>query len=229
MSNLARFAITSSRKLDELEIQVEDGEGGWVLVDILSVGEVYGTLYKADVTATPGEVYRVRYKEIQAGQPTAFSDWTVPGVVVVPEPTIQMSFIIGIVLIEWMRRMKTTRRRDMIGTTLRFLLLSACLIGIMATTACQTTSDFTEGRFSTNFGDGKIDATEGTIESKGLSIPGMELLSKLVDVGIDIATAVMPGFVGNAIAPPPAAVPDHTHPVSPPAQPVLINGSHYRY
>lgn len=106
MPNLARFAITGNRPLHDVEIEVSDGQGGWVETETLELHEAYGTIYKAQIDAPVGSEYRVRHQEFYAGTASPFSDWTVPGVVIVPEPGLIAAILGGVVLLELLRRRK---------------------------------------------------------------------------------------------------------------------------
>jgi hypothetical protein len=89
------------------------------------------------------------------------------------------------------------------------------LLVLLPALGCQATAshNYRTGEFthSLNFGQGEINAESGTMESKGLSVPGLNLVTKILDVGLNLTAAILPGFIGNALTQTPNVVPEHVH------------------
>lgn len=81
------------------------------------------------------------------------------------------------------------------------LILLVALVAL----GCQATShhDWKAAQFthSVNFGQGEVDGETSQISSEGLSVPGEKMVSTVLDLGVGAATALMPGFIGNALKP----------------------------
>lgn len=114
---------------------------------------------------------------------------------------------------------------DRLRATARDLFILLLLLVVLPLLAgCQMVAhhDYRAGEFthSANFGQGTVDAEEGKIESKGLSIPGMKLAGKVLDAGLGLVSVFAPSFIANAMTS--ADIPDHVHPPAEPPQPIVV-------
>lgn len=81
------------------------------------------------------------------------------------------------------------------------LILLVALVAL----GCQATAhhDWKTGQFThaVNMGQGEVDGDASEMSSEGLSVPGEKMVSTVLDLGVGAATAIMPGFIGNALKP----------------------------
>lgn len=92
MGGIARFGVTSGRPMKRFEIEVEDS-GAWVSAETGTLYDLPVKGYKVEIEASAGTVYRVRHTEFYAGVESPFSEWSVTGLLLVPEPSAVASLI----------------------------------------------------------------------------------------------------------------------------------------
>ncbi len=88
--------------MKRFEVEVEDS-GAWSAAEAGTLHDLPVKGYKVEIEAPAGATYRVRHTEFYAGEESAFSDWSVPGVLV-PEPGVGMSFVALAILLAAMKR-----------------------------------------------------------------------------------------------------------------------------
>lgn len=101
---VVRSAVVGQHSLGEFEVQLLDGSP----VAVTATRTIPGTFYEVEVAAEVGTEVQARYNIEQSEMASPMSDWSDPGHVVVPEPGLVVSLVVGAIVLRLLQRRGTT-------------------------------------------------------------------------------------------------------------------------
>lgn len=90
-------------------VRVEEKSGDeWTAVDLPPMRSQPSVMYSVDVPLDAGAEFRLCYQHIYAGVESPCSEWSTGAILVVPEPGLVVSLVVGAVMLRLLQRRRTT-------------------------------------------------------------------------------------------------------------------------
>ncbi len=100
MRAIVRSAVVGQHSLGEFEVKLLDGSP----VVVVSTREIHGSFYEIEVDAEVGTEVQARYTTEQGETVSPMSGWSDTGHVIVPEPGLVISLVVGAIVLRLLQR-----------------------------------------------------------------------------------------------------------------------------